>query len=511
MDTTQILIICLLVTASVSISLFIRKLLFEKDHVRLSELNSVKDECNQLKTQFAVSENALNTAKEEGIKLAILYEAKSKEVEKLYADLAERTTEKGNLDLDVMELKLEIHNLKQTLEEKNISLQKANDNISNLNAELRFKQEKLDTQKQELEGLGEKFESTFKVLANSILDDKSQKFTEQQEANLKSILQPLKEHIQNFKQEFDAKFSKESEERISLTTQVKMMMELNNTLSEQANNLTQALRGNVKQQGNWGEMILESILQYSGLQKNIQYFIQERSQNDEGNGIQPDVIVKYPDNRAIVIDSKVSLLHYERFCAATSKEQEEHLLQLLLSFKSHIDGLTSKAYHTIENVLDNVVMFVPVEGAYITAMNADPELWQYAYKKGILLISPSNLILALKLVKDMWQKDAIDQNAQEIAKRASKMYDKLAGFIDTFEKVGTNVEKALGCWQDAKKQLHTGRSNVLSQAEQMKKLHVRTSKQLPQTLIESALLEDGHLVEENAEEETIVEQTKDVL
>jgi DNA recombination protein RmuC len=364
--------------------------------------------------------------------------------------------------------------------------------IARLTAELTHKQERLDYQKQEIENIGQKFEGQFRVLANTILEDKAKSFTDQQEQSLKAILNPLKEHINSFKQDHEARQNKESEERISLREQIKHMMDLNKTLSDQANNLTLALRGNVKQQGNWGEMILESILQYAGLQKDVQYFLQEQSKNNDGQTIQPDVIVKYPDSRAIVIDSKVSLVHYESFCNAADKDQQNISLQALVrSMKNHIDGLSAKSYSDVSDALDFVLMFVPVEAAYITAMQGDVSLWQYAYNKKILLISPTNLIAAMKMIADMWQRDTINREAHMIADKAGKLYDKLVLFVDEFEKVGHQINRAHDSWQDAYKKLSKGRGNLISQAEQMKGFKAKASKSLPPTLVEEALIEDG--------------------
>lgn len=364
--------------------------------------------------------------------------------------------------------------------------------ITGLRSELDHKQEKLELQKREIENIGERFEAQFKVLANAILDDKAQKFSEQQEQSLRTILDPLREHIKTFKADYEVKQNKESEERISLREQIKHMMELNKTLSDQANNLTQALRGNVKQQGNWGEMILESILQHAGLQKGVQYFLQEQSGNGEGDIIQPDVIVRYPDNRAIVIDSKVSLVHYESFCKAeTPDEQSSCLHSMIRSVKSHIDGLKSKSYSDVSHALDFVMMFVPVEAAYITAMQGDASLWQYAYDRKILLISPTNLIAAMKLIADMWQRDSINKEAHLIADKAGKLYDKLVLFVEDFEKVGTQLNRAQDTWQDAFKKLSRGRGNVISQAEQMKGYQAKTAKALPAALVEEAYIQDG--------------------
>jgi DNA recombination protein RmuC len=274
------------------------------------------------------------------------------------------------------------------------------------------------------------------------------------------------------------------------------MLDLNQTLSTQAENLTRALTNNVKSQGDWGESILESILQYAGLQRDLHYFVQESSQNEAGETIRPDVIIKYPDGRALVVDSKVSLLHYTRFIAAADdaerKQQEALLLQ---SFRQHADGLSRKNYQSVADALDFVLMFVPVESAYIQAMQADTTLWQFAYQKRVLLISPTNLVPAMKLVADLWQRDGISRHATAIAERAGKLYDKLVGFVDNFEKVGSQLEKASDTWRDAQKQLVQGRGNLISQAEKMREMHIKTQKKLPGNWTEQA--------EEEEEEENL--------
>lgn len=413
-------------------------------------------------------------------------------IENLLVETTEKTTLLETYQKELTELRTRLQkeqDAHQTLVKENQRLQ---NEYSSLGAELRFAQEKLQNQQQEFENIGSRFENQFKVLAGQILEEKKNLFSREQEASLKSILDPLKANLATFKQEFETKFKTESDDRISLREQVAQMMQLNQTLSVQANNLTQALRGQVKQQGNWGEMILESILEYSGLQKNLQYFVQERHSNDGGSAIQPDVIVKYPDGRNIVVDSKVSLLHYERFSTSETPEDQKLQLNLLVrSFKSHIDGLSGKSYQDVNGSLDFVIMFVPVEAAYISAMQADPGMWQYAYNKKIMLISPTNLIAAMKIVHDMWQKDSINQNAQAIAGKASKVYDKLVAFIEDFEKVGLHIEKAGVVYGDARKKLFSGKGNLISQAEQMRQFKINPKKDLPVEIVENALLEDG--------------------
>ncbi|NCU04818.1 MAG: DNA recombination protein RmuC, partial [Chitinophagaceae bacterium] len=377
---------------------------------------------------------------------------------------------------------------KQLQEEFQRSMQE----VSKLGAELQFKEEQLNQQKEVLEHTRKEMEREFQLMAGKILDEKTKVFKEQQENSLTSLLEPLKTNIKEFKQEFESKLNQEAKEKGSLSEQIKQMLQLNQNLSKQADNLTKALSNNVKQQGDWGEGILESILEHVGLQKDLQYFVQFQTTNEEGATIRPDVLVKYPDGRTLVIDSKVSLVHHNRYCAAENgEEQAVHLAQLVFSLKQHIDGLSRKSYHDITNALDLVIMFVPNEAAYITAMQADFELWQYAYKKRILLISPTNLIPAMKLVADMWQKDAIGKNAMEIAEKAGKLYDKLAGFVENFERVGAQIDKAQDTWKDAYKQLYTGKGNLVSQAEQMRKMQIKASKQLPVALTDHAALQES--------------------
>lgn len=364
---------------------------------------------------------------------------------------------------------------------------------SHLDAELKFKNEQLETQKQELDKLGKAFEAEFKVLAQTILEEKTKSFDVHQQKSLSDVLTPLKEGIAQFKTEITNRYNTETQERISLIEQIKLIKDTNQQLSEQANNLTNALRGQVKQQGNWGEMILESVLEYSGLQKDIHYLVQERLVDEEGKASLPDVIVKYPDGRSVIIDSKVSLLSYEEYCNAKDPDlQVKSMENLLTSFYAHIANLSSKEYQQKIESLDFVMMFVPIEGAYIAAMQFDSDLWKYAYSKKVLLISPTNLIPAMKLVYDLWKKDDINKDAQLIAAKAVKIYEKLAAFVEDFQKVGQQLQKATAVYAEAEKKLHTGKGNLISQAHQMKsKLkHDQPNRELPGSMIEQAITED---------------------
>ncbi len=359
--------------------------------------------------------------------------------------------------------------------------------------DLNYKTAQLQKQEIEIQNFGKKFEAEFKNLAQDILDEKTETFNKYQEKSLSDILTPLRDNIDQFRQEIGNRYDKENHERISLKEQIRLITETNKLLSQQASDLTNALRGQVKQQGNWGEMILESILEYAGLTKNLHYFVQQKISDEEGRSFLPDVIVKYPDGRNIVIDSKVSLVHYEEYCKCTDKnEQEASLEQLVHSIYNHINNLSSKEYQQKTDALDFVMLFIPVEGAYITAMQNDTGIWRHAYKKKVLLISPTNLIPAMKLVYDLWKKDNINRDAQLIAAKAVKIYEKLAAFVGDFGKVGAYLEKATLVYTDAEKKLYTGKGNLVSQAHNMKSMlkHDKPARDLPAPMTEEGLTED---------------------
>ncbi|KAA9037227.1 DNA recombination protein RmuC [Ginsengibacter hankyongi] len=416
--------------------------------------------------------------------------------EQLRAISSEASGKDAKIEAEINNIALakeQFQKLEQRFNEAMNSINSLDKQKSYLDAELKYKNEQLANQKAELENIGKKFETEFKVLAQNILNEKTQAFNEHQEKSLAEILKPLRDNIDSFKREIGARYDVENNERISLKEQIKIITETNKLLSDQANNLTNALRGQVKQQGNWGEMILESILDYSGLTRDLHYFTQERIYNEEGQAFLPDIIVKYPDGRNIVIDSKVSLLHYEEYCSSKDIVEQDKYLQLLInSVYAHINSLSSKEYQQKINALDFVMLFIPVEGAYITAMQNDMEMWRYAYNKKVLLISPTNLIPAMKLVYDLWKKDDINKDAQLIAGKAVKIYEKLAAFVEDFEKVGAQLQKATAVFNDAGRKLYTGKGNLIAQASQMKARlkHDKPNRELPASMEEQAAVED---------------------
>jgi len=355
---------------------------------------------------------------------------------------------------------------------------------STLLAENKALNEKLSTQKEEMTDLQTKARMEFENIANKILEEKSGKFTETNRLNLEAILKPLGENIDIFKKKVEDTYDKEAKERFTLERSVKELIEQTNKVSTEANNLATALKGQSKKQGDWGEMILESILEKSGLTRGREYTIQDNMKDEAGKNQRPDVIVHLPENRKIIIDSKVSMVAYDKFCSAENPDlQRITLKEHIHSIYNHIDLLAPKRYDQMEGSLDFVMMFIPIEPAYLTAIQADQELWSYAYNKRILLISPTNLIAALRLVTDLWKREMQNRNALEIAKQGEKLYEKFVGFVDTLEDVGKNIDKAHDSYSKAIGQLKDGRGNLIGQALKLKQLGIKSDKQLSPSLL----------------------------
>ena len=397
----------------------------------------------------------------------------------------------------------------QFQEYKNINI-KLNDQIDALsvekqsifakNAELSAKneglQQSLDTQKEEITKIQEESKLQFENLANKILEEKSEKFTTLNQNNLKTILEPFQEKIADLKNRVNEAYEKENKERFSLAEKVKELAELNQQISEDAKKLTRALKGESKTQGNWGEMILESILEKSGLVKGREYFLEHELRDEDnkalfsefsGKKMRPDAVIKYPDERNVIIDSKVSLTAFTELVDET--DQDIYMIKLnqhLSSIKNHINQLSQKAYDDYGKSLDFVMMFIPSEPAYIAAMQADPNLWNYSYDRRILLLNPSNLITSLKLIADLWKREYQNKNSMEIAERGAKLYDKFVGFVDNLDKVGRNLDQAKNVYNEAYKQLSTGNDNLVIQTQKLKSLGIKNKKDLPQSMIDNS-------------------------
>lgn len=394
-------------------------------------------------------------------------------------------------------------NLSQNDEIKSLQSERTNliEVKSQLSAQNDSLQKLLDSQKEEIAKMQEESRLQFENLANKILEEKSTKFTEQNQINLKTILEPFQEKITDLKNRVNEAYEKENKERFSLAERVKELAELNQQISEDAKKLTRALKGESKTQGNWGEMILESILEKSGLVKGREYFLEHQLTDENnkalfsefsGKKMRPDAVVKYPDERNVIIDSKVSLTAFTDLVDENDPEiYQMKLNQHLASVKNHIIELSRKAYDDYGKSLDFVMMFIPSEPAYIAAMQADQNLWNFAYERRILLLNPSNLITSLKLIADLWKREYQSRNATEIAERGAKLYDKFVGFVENLEKVGKNIDQARNVYNDAYKQLYTGNDNLVIQTQKLKSLGIKNKKDLPQSMVENSQQELG--------------------
>ncbi|MDR1737858.1 MAG: DNA recombination protein RmuC [Candidatus Symbiothrix sp.] len=389
------------------------------------------------------------------------------------------------------QLKSKKEDLAKALEKQTQDFEAKTQEISHLNIALAEEKaagkalsEKLATQKEEIIEMQKMAQLQFEKIAAKIFEEKSDKFTALNKSNIEAILKPLGDNLDSFKKKVEETYDKESKQRFSLEEKVKELVEQTNRVSSEANNLATALKGQAKKQGNWGEMILESILEHSGLVKDREYFLQHTIQNEEGKNLRPDVIVKLPDNRVIIIDSKVSLTAYERFSSSENPdEQAIHLNEHLKSLYSHIDELSRKQYDNMEQSLDFTMMFVPIEPAYLTAIQNDNNLWNYAYSKRILLISPTNLIACLKLMADLWKREQQSRNAMEIVKRGELMYEKFVGFVGTLDEVGKHITRTQQAYTNAMNQLNVGSGNLVTQAMKLKNLGLKSSKEIPASML----------------------------
>lgn len=377
--------------------------------------------------------------------------------------------------------------LKTELSEKENMINNLQRNLAGKDSDLKHLNERLVENKNEVNELQDKFKIEFENLANKILEEKTGKFTEQNKKNLDDILNPLKEKIQQFEQKVDETHKKDIADRASIQERIKNLIETSNQISEDAKNLTKALKGDSKTQGNWGELILENILEQSGLVKDREYFVQQSYRDESGSRYQPDVIIKFPDNRNVIIDSKVSLTAYERFVAADDKDvQEKALSDHIISIKNHIKELSEKKYQDLVDIksLDFVMMFLPIEPSFLIAIQREPELWNFAYQKGIILISPTNLIAVLKMVSNFWEQDRQNKNVMEIARQSGALYDKFVGFVNDLNDIGNKLDSTKKAFDGAMNKISTGKGNLISSAQKIKELGAKTKKELPKELFE---------------------------
>ncbi|MCV2885277.1 DNA recombination protein RmuC [Aestuariibacter sp. AA17] len=387
---------------------------------------------------------------------------------------------------------------KQTLADK---LDEQHERYSHLRAQFDSLHTKAEEEKRHMEeklthveDAEKRLQQQFENLANKIFEQKSQTFSQSNKEGLNALLTPLKEQIDGFKKQISDQYVKEGQERASLKTEIINLKELNKQITEEAAALTRALKGDNKQQGNWGELVLERILKESGLREGHEFEKQVSMKNEGGKLYQPDVVVHLPNDKDIVIDSKVSLAAYERYFNEVDDEaaRKKHLAEHIDSLKTHIKQLGKKDYQQLEGIrtLDYVLMFVPVEAAFLLAIDQSPDLVKLALDNNIMLVSPTNLLVALRTINNIWQYEYQNQNAQNIAKKAADLYDKFVGFTTDMDGLGTSLQTVQKRYDAAMNKLVEGRGNLIRKAEAFKELGVQTTKKIDQKLVEKALSDD---------------------
>ena len=401
-----------------------------------------------------------------------------RELEIKYAQLGERaahlTEENEKLD---RELKITEEQNEQQMQR----LAKAEVEFTNL-------REKLATQKQEMEELQKRFTTEFENIATKILEKNSEKFTAANKEKIGEVLNPLKEKILLFEKKVEDTYQKGLKDQTDLKAELKKLYDLNSKISEEANNLTKALKGDVKKQGNWGEVVLERILERSGLNEGEQGYQKQFSDiTDDNKRVQPDIVINLPDNKHIIVDSKVSLIAYERAVnAETEDERQKHIKEHLLSLKTHIKGLSEKHYQSASklNSPDFVLLFIPIEASFSLAVQEDQELFSFAWDQKVVIVSPSTLLATLRTISSIWQQENQTRNAIEIANQSGALYDKFVGFIADMEGIGKNIDTTRKTYDAAMNKLKDGSGNLIRRAENIKKLGARASKELPKNMLD---------------------------
>ena len=384
-------------------------------------------------------------------------------------------------------LQKELEANRTDIEQKEKQIINLNRNLSGKEADLRNISERLLEQKGELEKIQDKFRLEFKNLANEILEEKTKKFTEQNKSNLSDILGPLKEKITDFEKKVDQSNKESIDRNAALRQQITSLKELNLKMTTDAENLTKALKGESKTMGIWGEFVLESILEKSGLVKGREYEIQESVRSEEGSQMRPDIVVKLPEKKHIIIDSKVSLVDYEKYVNTENKEKEKYYLKRHIdSLKRHIKSLSAKNYQNLYDIagLDFVLLFMPVEPAFSLAVQAEENLFMDAYEMNIVIVSPTTLIATLRTIASIWRQEYQNRNAQEIARQGGALYDKFVGFLNDLVEVGKKLDDTQKAYKASMNKLSYGKGNLIKKVQDIKELGASTRKNLPQSLLD---------------------------
>jgi DNA recombination protein RmuC len=426
----------------------------------------------------------------------LVSEARAESARELVA-MEERLKSAENQNLGFKRELEKADQIREELENRKIQLEK---NISMLETTVQKDRQQTEEKIKLLNEAKERLSAEFKNLANEIFDDKSKKFKEQNKEGLDSLLKPLGEKIKDFEKKISDSYGQEAKERHALKSEIEKLCVRNDQISEAASNLTNALKGESKVQGNWGELILERLLEDSGLKKGAEFEVQESRSSEDGKRLMPDVLINLPQNKHLVIDSKVSLTAYELYCSASDeKEKTTRLAEHILSVRKHIKELSDKNYQNIPGLQspEFVMMFMPIESACAVALHNDKSLFTEAFDKNIVIVTPMTLLAALKIVFTVWRYERQNQNAMKIADEAGRLYDKFTGFAVDLLELGRKIDSLGKTYEDAKNKLSSGKGNLISRAEKIRELGAKTSKSMPQELV--SLSEDVIEVETDKE------------
>jgi DNA recombination protein RmuC len=418
--------------------------------------------------------------------------------DQLTVQLASVTTEKSRAEERSTILDSTLKKANDDLSEERAKLLDLSASLATLQTELRNANQKLQDQKKELQDLQSQFYAEFKNLANDILEEKSKKFTELNKQNLSAVLNPLQEKIKDFQSTINETYGKDSKERATLSEQIRALTDLNQQITKEASNLTTALKGQSKTQGDWGEFVLDQVLESSGLVKGTHYVVQQVMQGQDGRTQKPDVVINLPDNKHLVIDSKVSLTAFTDYCSAEDVESQRRLLSAhLKSIRDHIEELSKKNYQNIYQLqsVDFVLMFINVEPAFIVAARNDSTLYNDAFEKNIVIVCASTLMATLRTIASIWRRENQTRNAIEIARKSGELYDKFVGFLDDLKSIGDKLQASQKSYEDALSKLTSGRGNIIRRAAELKEIGAKATKALPSSLVDKAFqseqLSDG--------------------
>ncbi len=419
------------------------------------------------------------------------------EIKELNTKLEEERKQRSDADIEVARLQTRLSTLEQQVQEI-VPLQKAleterktrigfeKENAS-LKASLESLQKMLDEEKKRLEEVKEQMKQEFTLIANKVLKENSEEFSQHSKKNIGELINPLKERIERFEKRVEDTYEKGRKDQLELHDEFKKIYNLSVQLDADAKNLTKALKSDSKQQGNWGEVVLERILEESGLVKGQEYLVQETGENEEGKVIRPDVIIQLPEDKFLIVDSKVSLTAYQEYVGLENKDARDRALKRHVdSIKKHVKELNEKNYASIKdkNTPDFVLMFLPIEPAFAAAIQADHSLFNYAWERKVVIVSPTTLLATLRTIESIWRQEKQTRNAQNIARQAGSLYDKFVGFIEDLDKIGTHLYKTQRSYEEARKKLSEGRGNLVGQVEKLKKMGAKAQKSIDQKLLE---------------------------